>query len=124
MTVPNYTDKDEVNGLTRADIRSYDCQFGSGQLASAALILWEARDQARETAALQDAAIHKSMIRLHALEKCSKVLRWFANANEENHTTHCFYCAAPLEEGHADPCGVVDAKRVLADLDKTEEAKA
>lgn len=131
MTAPVYTDKHEVFGMTKEQIKEAAHDYRNARLqspdemlvktlANAALELWAGRDQARETAALQDAAIHKQVIHTHAMEKCVRVLRWFANANEENGTVLCFYCSAPWAEGHADPCGVVDAKKVLADLDKTK----
>ncbi len=124
MTAPVYEDQNSVDGFTLADFRKIIKEAETDSLvqrvATATVTIWKSRDQARGTAALQDAAIHKQLPRTHAMEKCVKVLRWFANANEENHMDRCFWCSSHIvEEGHADPCGVVDAKKVLEELDKT-----
>ena len=123
MTAPNYPDKHEVNTLTLKQIQNMVTSERHDPitvLALAAISLWKERDSARGTAAMQDQAIHNGIPRTYAMEKCIKVLRWFANANEENHMDRCFWCSSHIvEEGHADPCGVVDAKKVLEELDKT-----
>ena len=75
MIAPNYTDKHEVNTLTLNQIRNMVTSEPYDQitvLAIAAISLWGARDSARATAALQDAAIHKGLPRLHVLEKVLK----------------------------------------------------
>lgn len=87
MTAPNYTDKDVVRGVRLKHIKRVADRelFGPGEadkenihhdalvhMARTAVLLWRARDQARETADLQDAAIHKGLPRLHALEKVLK----------------------------------------------------
>ncbi len=77
MTAPNYTDKDEVLGITRANIVgaiSSDTTNTTveGRLAKVALELWDARDSARATAALQDEAAHKIQPRMMKLEQFLK----------------------------------------------------
>jgi len=77
VTAPNYTDKDVVGGLSRQNIKELaDPNYGSEPaLAKTALLLWKARDSARQTAALQDAAIHKALPRMMILEKLAAAVK-------------------------------------------------
>lgn len=77
MTAPNYTDKDEVNGVSKEQLKGFSkLNYGRPtMIAEIALALWDARDSARETAALQDKAIHKALPRTYALEEVAEAAR-------------------------------------------------
>lgn len=71
MTAPNYTDKDVVLGVTRDKIKELITGEATmeSSLGQIILNLWDVRDKAREVAALQDKAIHKSASWVWVLEK-------------------------------------------------------
>lgn len=84
MTSPNYEDKDRVSGMELKTLRSiasqtlFDKDFLTHEesarnswvrVARVAVRLWEGRDKAREIAALQDKAIHKSAGWVWVLER-------------------------------------------------------
>lgn len=96
MTAPDYKDKDRVEGLLLSSLLSQseealiekksmtweDSAHNTRvRLARTARALWRERDKARETAALQDAEIHKMVVRLYRLEKL-----WAAIKQEGGHT--------------------------------------
>lgn len=87
MTAPNYPDKHEINTLTLNQIRNMVTSEPYDQitvLAIAAISLWGARDSARETAAMQDAAIHRMAPRVRELEQVWKAIQVFQERGYES----------------------------------------
>lgn len=78
MTAPNYPDKHEVNTLSLNQIKNMvtsEAYDPITVLAIAAISLWGARDEARTTAEIQDAAIQKAQARMFKLEKILRAAR-------------------------------------------------
>lgn len=73
MTPPTYEDQNVVDGFMLASFHKIVAEAETDSLvqrvAAAAIKLWEERDKARWTAALQDASIHKMQPRFHRLEQ-------------------------------------------------------
>ncbi len=87
MTAPEYNDAHEVKGVTKQilqDMADPNSFTRESVVATAALALWDARDSARQTAALQDAAIHKTQGRLWALTKLRQAIVSFQERGYES----------------------------------------
>lgn len=118
MTAPVYEDQYEVLGVTKAKLKSFIDGSGSikSNMAQICVRLWDARDSARDTAALQDEATHKMMPRLHVLEKISRAVRddWKTPNGE---ACNCqMRIGNPMVSSHSSGCKRM--KELLVELDK------
>lgn len=99
MTAPYFPDAHYVEGMTKAEIlkvalqdfragpilRGYDIDHNTKiRLARAAVMLWEKRDSARETAIAQDAAVQKIQVKLFRLEALLKEAKRFQERGYES----------------------------------------
>ena len=131
MTAPVYDDVHEVDGMTRQDIEKlagrphligFDNDDGKDEhneitkLAGIVLKVWDARDSARNTAAMQDEAIHKALPRTHVLEKIAKAAKndWKTPNGE---ACNCqMRIGNPMVSSHSAGCKRM--KELLVELDK------
>lgn len=119
MTAPDYKDKDEVGGMSRVDIAIMDNPNEWSPktiLARAALLLWDARDSARETAAMQDAAIHKSLPRMMLLEKLAAAVKNDYGKIGEDYCDCSIRIGHPMISEHSASCKKIN--KLLKQLDK------
>ena len=81
MTAPVYEDHVKVDGFMLASfhkiIKEAETDSLVQRVATAAVKLWDERDKARETAALQDGAIHRMGPHIHELELIWKAVQTF-----------------------------------------------